>query len=142
MSTLHYLVYVSRACQALEAPVLAGLEARAAAFNQGAGVTGVLAHLGGCFYQWLEGPPESVAAVMNRVRADSMHHTVLVLEEGPVPDRAFAGWSMVAEGFGEASDAGVQALEQWLRGHGSPHSAGPARFMDLTRRFLDNQRQA
>lgn len=141
MMSLHYLVYVSRAATALDADRLRHLEASASAFNQSRQVTGVLVQTAGCFFQWLEGPADGVAAAMQRVRADTMHHTILVLEEGPLQARAFSGWAMVAHDFPAAAPLlrVIEQLQPWLVDHADHGSPGPARFMDLTQRFVQDR---
>ena len=58
------------------------------------GITGALLHAEGNLMHVLEGPPDAVDAVYNRVRRDSRHHGVLLLLETTVDERSFADWSI------------------------------------------------
>ena len=58
------------------------------------GVTGMLLYKDGNFMQALEGPPEGVRAVLERVRRDPRHRGMLKLIEGFRDGRDFGDWSM------------------------------------------------
>ncbi len=62
--------------------------------NRELGVGGVL-HFGeGCFFQYLEGPADSVDALYARICRDERHHDVQRLTRRPIASRRFEGWSM------------------------------------------------
>ena len=64
---LRAIAYVSRALPDLSARRLQALVDDAARFNKMAGVTGVLLHDGGRFLQYLEGPPDGIGSVYERI---------------------------------------------------------------------------
>lgn len=57
-------------------------------------VTGALAYQDGQFVQVLEGPEASVASTMDRIRADTRHHSISVAEPIFTSSRDFPDWSM------------------------------------------------
>jgi hypothetical protein len=109
-STLHRLLYLSRAqidpCGPEPRRILEVATERNAALD----VTGVLCFSGDHFAQVLEGPPEAVDELMTSIRADSRHK---VLREWPSRHveggRWFPGWSM-AYAYDERLEATIAAL--------------------------------
>jgi Sensors of blue-light using FAD len=128
MSNLTALVYRS---EATHEPTEAELEAvlfAARAFNAHSEVTGVLLLAGGRFFQYLEGPEDSVRAVFHRVAASSLHREVEVLFSQTVTSRMFDTWhmgllAMPESSFLQIADADWEAE---LRDHGQTLSAAPA----------------
>jgi hypothetical protein len=73
-SSLQSIAYVSTATSRLATPEsLDALLCNARDFNRACGVTGVLLHHGGNFFQYLEGPPEGLHRVYGRVRQSRGH---------------------------------------------------------------------
>lgn len=110
---LTQLVYASSAVGALGASDLAQIVRTSRANNAEVGVTGALVYHDGNVMQVLEGPPEAVASVYERVRADRRHRGVLTLYQGPAERRAFPDWSMGLlrpDDVPEADRAGVRSL--------------------------------
>jgi hypothetical protein len=69
--------------------------------NDRVGVTGALLFNAGCFGQVLEGTREAVETTFERIQRDDRHGDVSLLEFQPVPERAFANWSMAFVGAGQ-----------------------------------------
>ena len=88
------LVYVSSAVHPLSKDELVQILRVSHRNNTAAGITGALLHAEGNLMHVLEGPPDAVDAVYNRVRRDSRHHGVLLLLETTVDERSFADWSI------------------------------------------------
>ena len=57
-------------------------------------ITGALLLLGDCFVQTLEGDEDEVQALLARIRADTRHDSLEVLETEIVDGRVFGRWSM------------------------------------------------
>ncbi len=91
---MHHLVYTSTATLPFPEPELRQLLARWRATNVRLGLTGVLLYSEGNIMQVLEGEQEQVQALFSRIAADVRHRGVTRLADGPVPERAFADWSM------------------------------------------------
>lgn len=84
------------------------LLAEARARNSQLGLTGHLHLEDGSFFQWLEGPSDAVADVMQMIRRDPRHRDLEVLSEGVQQERQFGEWTM---GFG-SSEPGT--LFNWI----------------------------
>jgi hypothetical protein len=68
----------------------------AARFNKMAGVTGVLLHDGGRFLQYIEGPPDGIGSVYERILQAGSHIDIIELARGRLGQRQFPYWSMRA----------------------------------------------
>lgn len=79
----------------------------ARAFNQSHGVTGVLLFSDGNYFQYLEGSPESVALVYQRVLQASGHFAIIELVNMRVDRRQFSSWSM---GFAKVAQSELQEI--------------------------------
>jgi hypothetical protein len=77
--------------------------------NEAAGVTGVLLHHDGSFFQYLEGPAQGLAPIFKIIRASRLHRGLVELLDQPVRSRLFPEWLM---GFCEAPVSSLQQLEQ------------------------------
>ena len=87
-------VYRSKAVKPLSPPELHELTRVAQARNARESVTGLMLYDNQRFFQWLEGPPDSVDRVMGSIRADKRHHDIEVLDTQSVRARTFDGWTM------------------------------------------------
>ncbi len=106
------LVYRSRAVQPLSGTELNWLTQVAQARNKAASITGVFVYDGACFYQWLEGPRDSLAAVMESIRNDRRHTDIEVLDHRQTSARQFGGWAMKLATHGRtAAPRGLDAIE-------------------------------
>jgi len=94
-SPLYFLIYVSQATNPLSGEDLGALQKCAQPFNLTAGISGCLVHQDGYFMQMLEGKRDTLLALMDRIKADSRHHGVRVVMEGPARRRFFTDWGMV-----------------------------------------------
>lgn len=107
---MHAVAYVSSATERLTTPeAMDRLLTGARSFNAACGVTGVLLHQGGNFFQYLEGPEEGVAQVYTRVKRATSHHGLIELLNGPAEQRHFAAWTM---GFAEPPRSDLQRIAQ------------------------------
>lgn len=82
--------------------------------NAAVGVTGVLLHGDGQFFQYFEGNRSGVDDVYQRIRNSTMHTNLIELEHGEIPRRLFRTWFM---GFREVPGSVLQKLsqERWER---------------------------
>lgn len=102
-----YIAYVSAAVKPLSAEEVDALLLDARAFNLEAGVTGVLLCHKTTFFQFLEGPPESVAKVYQRILDAKQHTHIMELANEYAGKRFFNSWSM---GFCHIPKSEMQAL--------------------------------
>ena len=88
------LVYHSRASQPMSEDDLDALQRTAAARNHAEGLTGLMIYDNGRFFQWLEGPEESLEKVWASIQRDRRHGAIDVLGRYPAPMRCFGDWDM------------------------------------------------
>ena len=91
---LSTVVYRSRAVRPLSPAELHDLTRVAQARNSREAVTGLMLYDNERFFQWLEGPAQSVSSVMDSIVADHRHTDVEILDNRPTETRMFADWSM------------------------------------------------
>jgi methanogenic corrinoid protein MtbC1 len=110
--SLSMIAYRSRAVSTPTDAALRQLLQAAQSRNRAAGITGVLVHDGGSYFQWLEGPTESLQRLWASIMRDPRHDQVSVLREEPISDRVFRGWDLrLAIGAKVNIEATVAAME-------------------------------
>ena len=63
--------------------------------NPERGITGLLVFGSGVFFQWLEGPRHNVTELMDKLKADPRHDSVVIFSENEeVRERLFPDWDM------------------------------------------------
>ncbi len=93
--SIHNLVYCSRGSAGVGEAEIAKIIATAQHHNPRFGITGILVFGGGFFFQWLEGPKDSVQSLMRIISADPRHSSVVVLsQEDEIRERLFPNWDM------------------------------------------------
>ena len=115
---VHALAYVSTPTVPFSDRDLSDLLLSARRWNAEHQVTGKLLVLEDAdgqlvqFAQWIEGPPDALAACLDRIRADRRHRPHEVRMHGEVAGRRFPGWDMSFEVVGaDAFTAGADALQ-------------------------------
>ena len=93
-NNLLQLVYVSAATEKFSSDDLDELLAKARRHNESVNVTGILLYAQGTFFQVLEGAPEDVDALYDKIAKDSRHCLVLRLARENIATRNFGEWSM------------------------------------------------
>ena len=91
---LFHLVYVSRGAGKIDDQTLLAIQRSAVRFNKARHLTGVLFYSGGHFMQLLEGSPQALGEVYDRIYRDPRHADLECLFFGPAHERVFATWSM------------------------------------------------
>jgi hypothetical protein len=101
------LLYVSSAVKAFSKDELVELLATARDNNARLGITGLLLYKDGNFMQMLEGEPEKVGALADKIAADPRHRGLAVLYKAPIEERQFPDWAM---GFRDLRSPEVKEL--------------------------------
>lgn len=130
---LRCLVYVSTASHDFSPSELSTLMEEAAAYNRTLSVTGLLLYADRNIMQCLEGPPDGVRTVFERVRQSRRHHSVSILFDELVPHHAFPDWSMAlahAVDHEALNESKAQWRERVRRALDEPHLG-----LSLMRRF-------
>lgn len=91
---LHRVVYLSSATQHFPPEALEEMLVGAREANAKLGITGILIYHDGSFFQVLEGAKDAVVATLDRIKADTRHTGVIMLENRACRRQTFADWSM------------------------------------------------
>lgn len=79
-------------------------------------ITGLLIFNGTHFLQIIEGDPEAIDALMDRIRRDPRHNHVEIRDERTIDRRSFPDWSMelvrVSASYFEAKDTIAERLPE------------------------------
>lgn len=94
------VAYVSGETEPFDDPRLADLLAHSRRSNRAHGLTGMLLHRRGRFFQVLEGAPDAVDALVDKIRADPRHGDVRILLREGIDARRFDDWTMGYEPIG------------------------------------------
>ena len=141
------LIYASRLKQKLDHAAVEKIADVSRRNNRKLGVTGALCSSPRGFLQILEGPPEAVNELYNRIVRDPRHADVSLLEYVKVPFREFENWSMAYV----RTDEIAQALLHKYSTHRTfdPFTMGPMQarvfllaITELRTHYLAKQRHA
>ena len=115
VADLQAIAYSSQARQPMTDRELEDLLLAARERNSSLGVSGALLYQDERFFQYIEGPRRSLAAIYEIIRHSSQHVGVCELMREPAERRYFEGWNM---GFARAPDSLILRLSQanWLGG--------------------------
>ncbi|WP_373064681.1 BLUF domain-containing protein [Gemmatimonas sp.] len=91
---LMMLTYRSRATSPLSETQLGDLQHTAAARNRAEGITGMMVYNDDRIFQWLEGPPASIARIWSSISRDPRHADIEALSMQTAPSRLFSRWSL------------------------------------------------
>jgi len=116
--TYKAVAYISSAISGLATDQLDHLLVDARAHNQIAGVTGVLLYDGRRFFQYFEGPTESVERIYSRIRSSVLHHDLVELHHYPIEFPYFTQWNM---GCKEVEDSVLQKISTQQRMREADH---------------------
>ena len=93
--SIHHIVYCSQAAQHMDKEALENIIATARRHNPRFGITGLLVFGSGIFFQWLEGPRDTVTSLFKMISADPRHSDVVLLtKEDEFRERLFPNWDM------------------------------------------------
>ena len=102
------LVYVSFASRKMPEEELKEILTKSRDNNEKRSITGMLLYRGGFFIQALEGKPDDVEAIYEKIKQDDRHRSLLVLYRNPIKERSFSDWSM---GFRVIDDDALKSLD-------------------------------
>jgi hypothetical protein len=137
--SLKHLIYTSSAREVFALAELTRILESARSGNAKRGVTGMLLHSEGSFFQVLEGEEETLDSLFTAIEADSRHKLVTKIIDEPIAQRDFADWTM---GFAEASAAelmSVEGLSDFFQDGNSLASLQPGRAKKLLSAFADGR---
>jgi len=105
---LIHLIYNSAANEEFTEEALSTLLTKARNKNASLGITGMLLHVDGCFFQVLEGPEDAVNALAETITRDPRHGRMTTIIKEPIARRAFGEWTM---GFTRMSSNEIRDME-------------------------------
>ncbi len=92
---LYNVVYCSQATAGVDDAAVARIIESSHRGNPARGITGLLVFGSGIFFQWLEGPRDTVTELMEILKTDPRHTNVVPLTETEeVRERLFPEWDM------------------------------------------------
>lgn len=94
MSNLIHLIYASTATREFSEDDLLQLLGDARTRNAALSLTGMLLHTDNNFFQILEGEPEIVDEIFQKISEDERHTKVVSIIREPISKRAFGEWTM------------------------------------------------
>lgn len=94
MASLIHLIYASASVVPMHELTLTDVLIRSRRNNERLGVTGVLLHSGGSFFQVLEGESDVVDQLFGRIANDPRHHETATIIREPIARRSFGEWTM------------------------------------------------
>jgi hypothetical protein len=111
---LRSLTYVSQATlpMAEDAFNLLGLEA--SRLNALDGVSGLLVFNGTSFCQTIEGAPDAIDALMERLQRDPRHRDIRIIADESIRERRFRSWDMQLLRVPEEKEAALEAARTRL----------------------------
>lgn len=113
-SELIQCIYASAAKRDFETEELAQLLHVARERNAKLGLTGMLLHAEGSFFQVLEGQADVVDALYTKIERDQRHdHVTLVIRE-PIPRRFFDAWTMGFYKVSREELAGISGVNDFF----------------------------
>jgi len=93
--TLETFVYCSRAAQGIDDAQVVQMVEAAQRRNVARSITGVLVFGSGVFFQWIEGPPEEVQSLIEKLHGDARHYDIVELDRSVEKrDRLYPNWEM------------------------------------------------
>lgn len=88
------LAYTSIASHHMDHDELLALLAQSRKNNFHTDITGMLLYMEGCFFQVIEGQPNQLEMLFEKIAKDPRHHDVMKLILEPIEARCFNNWSM------------------------------------------------
>ncbi|MCF3485318.1 F420H(2):quinone oxidoreductase [Stenotrophomonas maltophilia] len=117
---LHAFAYSSRMSAGLSNHALRQIVLQSAAFNRRVDVTGALIVDGQRFFQYIEGPPDGLAAVRRRIQDSRSHAAVAPVLDMAISARAVPYWAMTHIETGQIVLSGLVNARWDEFGHAIP----------------------
>ncbi len=110
------LIYISRASERFDREALVNLLTQARRFNSANHITGLLLYDGfGTFMQTLEGAPEVIEPLYQRIKQDKRHSRVNQLSKQNILERNFPDWSMGFRDLHESPPENLEGFSNFLQ---------------------------
>jgi inorganic pyrophosphatase len=83
--------------------------------NAQLGLTGMLLYSDGIFCQLLEGDPDNVGFLFNKISKDDRHSHISVILDQNVPERLFAQWEIAFKQFKDEEQPNIEGWSDYLQ---------------------------
>ena len=108
MKGLIHIIYASAATSPITEEMLLKMLDKARKTNEGLGITGMLLHSDGSFFQVLEGQESTVETLFKKIQQDQRHAKITIIIREQIVARAFSEWSMA---FAEATPQQLEEID-------------------------------
>ena len=98
LEDIKHVIYISRPTH-FDHIVLEDILQTSRSNNPQNGITGNLIYHSDLFLQILEGPPEAINNLYNKILSDSRHNDIIKLRDSEFHTRLFASWAMKNDGY-------------------------------------------
>jgi hypothetical protein len=111
---LIHCVYVSAATRNFDLEEFAQLLQAARENNARLDLTGMLLHAEGTFFQVLEGPPDVVEALYDKIERDPRHDQVTLIIKEAIAERQFDNWTMGFHNISRKELGGIPGINDFF----------------------------
>ncbi len=91
---LHRLIYTSVRKAECDDQEISNILASAEKNNVHADITGILLHSKDRFLQYIEGEPQKIKSLYDKIKDDSRHAGAMMRDFSPIDERLFPSWEM------------------------------------------------
>lgn len=132
-----HLIYISDAARRMSPQDLEAIRVASANYNANHAITGVLFYSAGHFVQLLEGDPDEVRKLYEKIEQDPRHQHIRLLVERSAGARLFPGWDMGLLDLNQGTASDRRALDELVKlaGTGASRRDGTPIEMDILSRF-------
>jgi hypothetical protein len=116
MERLIHIIYASAASTPISEEELLQMLRNSRKNNINAGITGMLLHVDGSFFQVLEGEESAVEKLFERICNDQRHLKITVIIKEPIAERVFPEWSMAFAGATKEQFESINGLNDFFEG--------------------------
>lgn len=108
---MKYLIYLSTSSIYFKPDSLEEMLIDFRACNAKEQITGLLLYNFGQFLQFIEGSDKAVNKLIRKIEKDNRHHSLVILETGPLTERIFPDWSM---SYKDISQIEINSFESFV----------------------------
>jgi len=137
--TLFHLIYASSSTVPFDDQDLVVLLTKARKNNEQLGITGMLLHTEGNFFQILEGEEQTVSDLFNLISQDKRHDQIVRIISEPIAERAFGDWSMSFTSMSTEELRAIPGFTDVIDGGSSLLKLSKGRAKKLMKAFVDGK---
>lgn len=135
MTNLIHLIYASASARPLAPQELGNILTASRRNNTQNGVTGMLLHSAGSFFQVLEGEEDIIDQVFTRIEQDSRHVKTTCIIREPIAQRTFSEWTMGYADVDERETAQIVGTNDFFQGRSCLQTLNAGRARKLLQAF-------